>query len=322
MTSTLCEVRIPTYNRPILLKRALNSLLAQTHRAWTCKVYDDSTNDDAQGICASLGDPRISYHRNPFKRGASGNIDHCFSLIGDAEYYCVLEDDNFLFPAFIEQNIQCIQRSGCSLVLRNQRIEDDCRGSADGTLTAATTLASSFHGGIFSADLFRTSVLFGIGVSNGGLFWRRGCKTKLEVCLTGEDAAFDEYLRTFSVRDAVCVEMEPLAVWRNNGSESTRSNGAGGFASFITAAKMLMVLRQTIYDDLETRNTLDLLCSHQLATAFRDREIAVRRIARRWPGSSRLGARRMLDLYLKATALQTVPKPRQLTSYLSSRNMS
>lgn len=37
----LCEIRVQTYRRPELLRRALGSLIDQTHRNWVAVVMDD-----------------------------------------------------------------------------------------------------------------------------------------------------------------------------------------------------------------------------------------------------------------------------------------
>ncbi len=37
----LVHIRTPTYKRPAALKRALQSMIAQTWENWVCDVYDD-----------------------------------------------------------------------------------------------------------------------------------------------------------------------------------------------------------------------------------------------------------------------------------------
>ena len=44
----LCEVRVPTFRRPTLLKRALLSLIDQTYSNWRCIVFDDCQEKSAK----------------------------------------------------------------------------------------------------------------------------------------------------------------------------------------------------------------------------------------------------------------------------------
>jgi glycosyltransferase involved in cell wall biosynthesis len=45
---SLCEVRIPTYKRPDLLKRALSNLRKQTYDNWQAIAFDDSPEQEVK----------------------------------------------------------------------------------------------------------------------------------------------------------------------------------------------------------------------------------------------------------------------------------
>src|SRR3954469_13611392 len=94
----LVQIRTPTYKRPEALQRALCSVLAQSWPHWLIDIYDDDPDQAGGQICAAFADPRIRYHHNVPQRFASKNIDSCFSSDNpeNADYFCVLEDDNFL----------------------------------------------------------------------------------------------------------------------------------------------------------------------------------------------------------------------------------
>jgi hypothetical protein len=68
------------------------------------------------------------------------------------------------------------------------------------------------------------SLLVGIGVSNGGLFWSRRAASRLEIGYSCT-ATMQEYLRTFSIAEPIHVAMEPLAVWAENAEQTTRNAG-------------------------------------------------------------------------------------------------
>ncbi|MBF9033145.1 glycosyltransferase [Rhodobacterales bacterium HKCCE2091] len=225
------HVRTPTYRRPAELERCLRSLIDQTHADWVCDVFDDDPDGAGRAVVAALGDPRIRYRQNPVQRFASGNIDQCFTRTNPhrAEYFCVLEDDNFLLPAFLEKNISAARDAGVEIVFRNQLVEfgsgtDGARLSRGGLLDAKLTERR------YDPDHFRLAILADIGVSNGGLFWSVRAVSDLEIQVDCS-ATLQEYYRTFAIEEPIFVAMEPLAVWAENGEATTRD--LGGSASWL-----------------------------------------------------------------------------------------
>src|SRR4051794_10948594 len=99
------EVRIPAYNRPQMLSRALHSLLAQNYPHWKAVVFDDSTSVGARDVVQSADDDRILYIKNQVRMGAAENIDQCFSpqALYSGHYGCLLEDDNYWLPDFLSE---------------------------------------------------------------------------------------------------------------------------------------------------------------------------------------------------------------------------
>jgi len=57
-SSGLCEVRVPTFRRPKLLRRALLSVLEQTYSNWRCVVLDDCPDGSARSIVEAIQDHR------------------------------------------------------------------------------------------------------------------------------------------------------------------------------------------------------------------------------------------------------------------------
>jgi len=58
-TAPAVSVVIPTYNRAALLRRALDSVRAQTFTNWEAIVVDDYSEDETEQVVASFEDPRI-----------------------------------------------------------------------------------------------------------------------------------------------------------------------------------------------------------------------------------------------------------------------
>jgi hypothetical protein len=219
----LIHVRTPTYKRPAALKRALESMIAQNWQNWVCDIYDDDPEQAGRAVCTSLVDPRIHYHHNSPQRFASRNIDSCFTAKNPhgASYFCVVEDDNFLLPGFFAENVALSRTHGVEIVLRNQVFEY-ASGTERARLSERGVLDELFHEGLYQAAHFRMSLLMGIGVSNGGLFWSRNVRSTLEIQYPCT-ATLQEYLRTFSIVEPIYVAMTPLAVWAENAEQTTRN---------------------------------------------------------------------------------------------------
>lgn len=248
-TPGLVHVRTPTYKRPELLERSLRSLIGQTWPNWICDVFDDDPHQSAKFVCDSLNDPRVVYHANKPQRFASKNIDLCFSRLNphEAEFFFVLEDDNYVFDHFIEKNIELCRSEGVDIVLRNQVVDYDLTGQRQ-DLSSFGILEGTYFEGRQRADIIRLGAIAGIGVSNGAIFWSSSAKTDLEIGLTC-NASLQEYLRTMSIIDDTFVALTPLAAWASNGTQTTRDLGdrAGYLKRELDLKKAIQVLRRSIW---------------------------------------------------------------------------
>ncbi|MEM7717660.1 MAG: glycosyltransferase [Pseudomonadota bacterium] len=220
------HIRVPTYKRPEQLRRALQGLRHQTETNWHCDVYDDDPNGTSRQVVADLKDSRISYHANPRNLQASMNIDQCFTKLNphNAEYFCVLEDDNQVLPTHLEDNIRVIEREEVQIVLRNQLVEY-ASGTDNARLSKTGLFEEKFVEGIYHPERFHLALMADMGVSNGGLFWSRKAISNLEIGVA-VSATLQEYLRTLAVVEPIYVAMKPTAVWAENGENTTRDLGA------------------------------------------------------------------------------------------------
>ena len=223
---------MPAYNRPETLRRAIESLQAQTYPHWRAIVFDDSTNDAAHDIIISANDDRITYRKNPVRMGAAGNIDQCFSprslLAG--HYGCLLEDDNYWLPEFLSEVRRNITIADSGLVLANQKINDEVNGLQE----EATTRGDWFLEGVVSPLHLRANLLFMEGISNGGLVWRLEGDIDLRVGSTVKEAGLQEACRSLLVTTPFRFVSRALAVWTSvpqsasaRAQDSYRSFGRG-----------------------------------------------------------------------------------------------
>lgn len=132
MASPLIRVYLLTYRRPVLLRRALASLLAQTCSRWVCELHNDAPGDDAPAkVLAELApnDPRISYHPHPENWGAIRSFNQVF-VGGPEPYTALLEDDNWWEPRLLSTLLETLQADpGASMAWANMRIWQEHPGN-------------------------------------------------------------------------------------------------------------------------------------------------------------------------------------------------
>ena len=124
----LISVIIPTFNRPKLLKKALNSALNQSYKNLEIIVTDDGADESASEICKNFADPRIKFVKNLTRaKSPNGNKNNGFDN-ASGELVCLLDDDDELLPGAIEECLKFIKQ-GFSCVFA------DCLCEVDGALT-------------------------------------------------------------------------------------------------------------------------------------------------------------------------------------------
>ena len=226
------EVRIITYKRPALLRRALTGLCNQTYIDWRAVVYDDSPEQESLEVVAQMHDPRIECRPNPRNLGAALNLCRAFApepVFADSEFACVLEDDNLFTPTLLEENVKSLEFNSEPVLARNFLMVDI---EEDGTFTSnPDEPMRSLHGSQPRVITYRDRVLeafFTYTIGNLSYFWRLHRGIDLSA-LEPYNASISEPRRAVSFRDDCRYEPEPLAVFGRFvcKKQSPRSGAAG-----------------------------------------------------------------------------------------------
>jgi hypothetical protein len=100
---TLVSVGIPTFNRAAKLRRAAESVLAQTHAELELVISDNASSDDTEALCRELcaSDARVRYLRSPVNRGPTANFNALYEAVS-GEFAMMLSDDDWLDPTYVE----------------------------------------------------------------------------------------------------------------------------------------------------------------------------------------------------------------------------
>lgn len=163
MTAPLVTIVIPTFNRSVMLRRCIESALAQT-RACEVIVVDHGSSDDTPAVAAAFGD-RIRYLR----RDVDNGVHFCWLdgvISAKGEFVHLNFDDDFLQPSFVEK-CMALMSDDVALCFTVAEIRDESTGRK---------LRECFTGlgrtGVYPASRFMTLQIKGL-VSPGAILLRR-----------------------------------------------------------------------------------------------------------------------------------------------------
>jgi len=99
----LITVVIPTYRRPKVLRRAIQSVLNQTYTNFRLTIYDNASGDETSEVVGAISkeDSRVVYHCHAQNIGAINNFNFGMRQV-NTPYFSLLGDDNYLLPEFFE----------------------------------------------------------------------------------------------------------------------------------------------------------------------------------------------------------------------------
>lgn len=103
------SIGMPVYNGERFIRKALDSLLAQTFTDFELIISDNASIDGTEGICRKYEkiDRRIRYIRQPKNMGAMWNFNFVLQE-AQGEYFMWAATDDFWQPQFIEANYRIL----------------------------------------------------------------------------------------------------------------------------------------------------------------------------------------------------------------------
>ncbi len=110
----LVSVVIPTHRRPLLVKRAVQSALAQTISCLEVIVVIDGPDETTREALAAIDDPRLSVIELPTNRGCSA-ARNAGVAAAQARWVAHLDDDDEWMPQKLELQLEAVKRSQYAL---------------------------------------------------------------------------------------------------------------------------------------------------------------------------------------------------------------
>ena len=212
---------IPTYERAGLLRRAIESVLAQSLTDFELFVADNASTDATGDVVASYDDPRITYLRHRENLGIRRNLSMGFRL-GSAPHVAILQDDDVMLAGNLEAKVAVLEAHP-EVALAHaafQFIDIDDRVVVDRTNWCGLDRDALEEGSEFIARTFAG----GCRVNLSSAVVRRTAAAGVEFAEEeGTAADIGVWLRV-ALHGSVAYIDEPLtAVRRHSGSDSVRS---------------------------------------------------------------------------------------------------
>ena len=112
----MVSIIVPIYNAEAYLRRALDSILSQTHKDWEAILVDDGSTDSSGRIAEEYAqsDRRFKVIHKP-NGGQSEARNVGLEHVG-GEFLLFLDADDFMHPQLMALCVEAIQRDGSDLV--------------------------------------------------------------------------------------------------------------------------------------------------------------------------------------------------------------
>ena len=106
-TKPIITTIIPTYRRPLLLARAIKSVLNQTYPEFNVFICDDASGDETRKVVEHFmaQDSRVKYYCHEKNIGGIKNYPFAMQKI-TTDFFTFLSDDDALLPTFFERVIE------------------------------------------------------------------------------------------------------------------------------------------------------------------------------------------------------------------------
>lgn len=161
------SIGLPVYNGEKYLRKALESILAQTFKNFELIISDNASTDRTKGICQEYADKdqRIRYYRQNQNFGAARNFNLVFEL-STGEYFKWAAHDDVCAPKYLQRCVNVLDREP-SVVLcypRISYIDEDGRPltSGEGNLSVRGAKPSDRVRQLVSHELRSNDVFWSI----------------------------------------------------------------------------------------------------------------------------------------------------------------
>ena len=194
------SVIIPTYNRPQLLPRAIESAFAAGTDVEVV-VVDDASTDETAEVCHAI--KGIRYVRLEHNQGVAG-ARNVGVLASSAEYIALLDDDDVRLPGSLDLQLTALKESDAALIYGQALF-----GGATDRVTHDRYPQPCPSGDVFWQLLTQNFI------PSGSVIFRRSCLFSCGLfnrVLAGIDD-WDLWIRIAAIHPVAALD-EPVLIWR------------------------------------------------------------------------------------------------------------
>ncbi len=128
------SVLLPTFNRPLYLAKALDSIVRQSYRNLQIIVVNDG-GSDVTGVVESFNDPRIVFINRRQNRGLPFTLNEALARV-QGKYVCYLGDDDIYYPHHVGTLVDTLESRNDCTVAYSDLYKVYCKTNPDQTRTA------------------------------------------------------------------------------------------------------------------------------------------------------------------------------------------
>lgn len=209
MSATVTTI-VPTFQRPHLLVRAIESVLRQTYADLVVHVYDNASQDETPDVVARLAarDARVRYVRRPQNIGVAANFARGMDGI-ITPFFSFLSDDDVLLPEFFATALAAFAQEPDAMMFAGSTLEF----GEDGTLRYVP-LAYWPREGRYDPPESMLRMLDNRHPTWTGAMFRREVIERIGVLDEKVPAAMDfDYEIRVASRSSIVVSFKPCAAW-------------------------------------------------------------------------------------------------------------
>lgn len=224
------SVVMSTFERPDFLRRAVESVIAQSLTDWELIVVDDHSPTDPSDLIRAFDDPRIRLHRQTQNVGIARNVTTGMKL-ARGMYLTNLHDDDLIDPTFLKRMISALtSHPDCVLAFADHRVinDDDSVNFYETVKRSTVEGRAQLPGGLYS-DFVELAILKRTIFLGLGSVWKAGVVDWDDVANAGDHwDNFSLYLLSCEGSPALFIP-EQLAAWRyHSGSNTLQTSGRDG----------------------------------------------------------------------------------------------
>jgi hypothetical protein len=161
----LVSIGLPTYNRAASLGKAVDSVLAQTHRDVELIASDNASTDRTEDLCRDRAarDGRLRYIRQAVNRGPTANFGAVLEA-ARGEYFMWLSDDDWLDANYVAACLEALAaRPGITLAGgRCRHYDASGRFLTEDVATNITQAGAADRLIAYFADVNYNSIFYGL----------------------------------------------------------------------------------------------------------------------------------------------------------------